>query len=111
MSLAQYLARMDRSRPQTLIGNLAQMMAVLTHSVSDARLEKIKSSGVRCLVMTGTWDHLVNPKNSHYLSQRLGCELVVFEGSGHDLPAEEPERYNRLLDHHFRHCLPNRHPF
>ncbi|KAG1395768.1 hypothetical protein G6F60_010038 [Rhizopus arrhizus] len=111
MSLAQYLARMDRSRPQTLIGHLGQMIAVLTHFVSEARLEKIKSSGVRCLVMTGTWDHLVNPKNSYYLSQRLGCELVVFEGSGHILPVEEPERYNRLMDHHFRHCLPNLYSF
>ncbi|KAI8336916.1 Alpha/Beta hydrolase protein [Blakeslea trispora] len=101
MSISLFLARLDRSRPQTLTGNIGQTAACLGHYVSDERLLKIKASGVSCLVVTGTWDNLVNPKNSHHLSQVLNCPIEVFEGSGHSLPGEQPVRYNQLIDKHF----------
>ncbi|OBZ89968.1 putative aminoacrylate hydrolase RutD [Choanephora cucurbitarum] len=101
MSISLFLARMDRSRPQTLTGNLGQTAACLRHYVSDERLLKIKAAGIPCLVVTGTWDNLVNPKNSYHLSRVLGCPIEIFEGSGHSLPGEQPVRYNRLIDTHF----------
>jgi pimeloyl-ACP methyl ester carboxylesterase len=105
MTVSLALARIDRSRPQTLAGNLAQTAACLRHYVSDERLQKIKESGVLVLVMTGTWDNLVNPKNSYYLAEKLGCPLEVFEGSGHGLPGEQSERYNKTLDGHFSKAI------
>ncbi|KAI8090185.1 Alpha/Beta hydrolase protein [Gilbertella persicaria] len=101
MSVSLFLARLDRSRPQTLAGNIGQTAACLRHYVSDQRLLKIKESGIPVLVVTGTWDNLVNPKNSHHLSRVLGCPLEIFEGSGHGLPGEQPVRYNQLIDNHF----------
>ncbi|KAG1439043.1 hypothetical protein G6F56_012427 [Rhizopus delemar] len=101
LSLALYLARLDRTRAQTLMGSLSQMLAGLGHHVSDNRLEKIKKSNIPVLVMTGTLDHLVHPSNSHHLSQKLEAELIVFEGSGHGLQNEQTEKYNDLIDKHF----------
>ncbi|KAI8341623.1 Alpha/Beta hydrolase protein [Choanephora cucurbitarum] len=104
MSISLFLARLDRSRPQTLTGNLGQTAACLRHYVSDERLLKIKAAGIPCLVVTGTWDNLVNPKNSYHLSRVLECPIEIFEGSGHSLPGEQPVRYNHLIDTHFTHA-------
>lgn len=105
MAISLFLARIARSRPQTFAGNMAQTAACLRHYVSDERLQKIKESGVFALVMTGTWDNLVNPKNSYYLSEKIGCSLEVFEGSGHGLPGEQSVRYNKTLDDHFTKAI------
>lgn len=101
MFISTYLARLERSRPQTLTGNIGQTAACLSHYVSDSRLLKIKESGIPVLVMTGTWDNLVNPKNSYHISKVLGCPMEVFEGGGHGIPGEQPARYNKLIDDHF----------
>ncbi|CAO3649087.1 unnamed protein product [Mucor hiemalis] len=101
MAVATFLARIDRTRPQPLRGNIGQTAAALRHYVSDERLKKIKDSGLPVIVMTGTWDNLVNPKNSYHLAEVLGCHLEVFEGSGHALPTEQSLRYNKFIDEHF----------
>ncbi|GAA5795142.1 hypothetical protein HPULCUR_000495 [Helicostylum pulchrum] len=101
MFITHYLARLERSRPQTLTGNIGQTAACLSHYVSDARLLKLKESGIPVLVMTGTWDNLVNPKNSYHLAKVLECPIEVFDGGGHGLPGEQPARYNKLIDDHF----------
>lgn len=101
MAVANFLARIERTRPQPLKGNIGQTAAALRHYVSDERLKKIKDSGLPVIVLTGTWDNLVNPKNSHHLSKVLGCHLEVFEGSGHALPTEQSVKYNKLIDEHF----------
>jgi pimeloyl-ACP methyl ester carboxylesterase len=54
------------------------------------------------LVVTGTWDNLINPANSFYLAEQLNADFECWEGSGHALPNEQAERYNNLLDVHFR---------
>jgi pimeloyl-ACP methyl ester carboxylesterase len=101
MVVSMALARIDRSRPQSLGGNIGQIAACLRHHVSDERLLKIKHSGIPVLVVTGTWDNLVNPKNSFRISKVLDCPLEQFEGSGHGVPSEQPVRYNELIDQHF----------
>ncbi|KAI8971755.1 Alpha/Beta hydrolase protein [Mycotypha africana] len=101
MVISTALARIERTKPQTINGNLGQMAACLRHYVSDERLLKIKNSGIPVLVITGTWDNLVNPKNSYHISKVLECPLEVFDSSGHGIPGERPSRYNKLLDEHF----------
>lgn len=108
MSISVALARLERSRPQTLGGNLGQMAACLRHYVSDQRLLRIKEKKIPVLVITGTYDNLVNPKNSYHLSEVLGCKIHVFEGSGHGLPSEQSVAYNNLLDEHFSNAAKSR---
>lgn len=101
MTVSIFLARNDRIRPQTLTGNIGQTAACLRHYVSDQRLLKIKEASIPVLVLTGTWDNLVNPKNSYHLAKVLDCHLEVFEGSGHALASEQYTRYNNIIDEHF----------
>lgn len=102
MATHNFISHIRRSRLQPLHGNLAQTAACLTHSFSDARLLKIKESGLPVMVITGTWDNLVRPSNSYHLKRVLEPRrFEVFEGSGHAIPEEQPDRYNRFLDEHF----------
>lgn len=101
MASANFIAHVRRSRLQPLHGNLGQTAACLRHSFSDARLRKIKASGLPVMVVTGTWDNLVRPEYSYHMKQILNPRFEVFEGSGHAIPEEQPERYNQLLDEHF----------
>ncbi|CAG8543059.1 6662_t:CDS:10 [Ambispora leptoticha] len=90
------------TNPTTLTGSVGQIAAVLSHGVSRERLIQIRENIPRILVITGTWDNLVNPKNSYYLGEELQADLQIFEGSGHALPTEQAERYNMALEDHFR---------
>lgn len=101
MAIANFIAHTRRSRLQTLRGNIGQTAACLRHSFSDARLAKIKASGLPVMVVTGTWDNLVRPTYSYHLKKQLEPRFELFEGSGHAIPEEQPERYNRILDEHF----------
>jgi pimeloyl-ACP methyl ester carboxylesterase len=101
MAIAAAMARIERSRPQPLRGNIGQTAACLTHFVSDEKLRKIKEGDIAVLIVTGTDDCLVNPQNSYYLHDMIGGQFEVFEGSGHGLPGEQTKRYNQLIDEHF----------
>ncbi len=50
-----------------------------------------------CLVVHGTEDKIVDVSNGERLAAALGCELVLFEGSGHLPLARDPVRFNLLL--------------
>ncbi len=50
-----------------------------------------------CLVVHGSDDHLTELTSSERLAEALGCELVVFDGSGHAPDAREPVRFNLML--------------
>ncbi|MEP6696331.1 MAG: alpha/beta fold hydrolase [Pseudonocardiales bacterium] len=54
---------------------------------------------VRCpsLVVHGSNDRILDVSGSARLAEGLGCELVVFEGSGHVPDARDPVRFNLLL--------------
>ena len=54
---------------------------------------------VRCpsLVVHGSDDHITDVSGGERLAAALGCELVVFGGSGHVPDAREPVRFNLLL--------------
>ncbi|KAI8992286.1 Alpha/Beta hydrolase protein [Pilobolus umbonatus] len=99
--LAAALDRIERSGQPTLIGHIGQLAACIFHNVSEKRLKKIKESKIPTLVVTGTWDNLVNPANSYYLAKILDCKMEIFEGSGHALPGEQPVKYNDVMEKHF----------
>ncbi|KAI9488918.1 Alpha/Beta hydrolase protein [Zychaea mexicana] len=101
MATANFISHVRRSKLQPLHGNLAQTAACLRHSFSDARLLKIKQNGLPVLVVTGTWDNLVRPQYSYHLKKVLDPRFELFEGSGHAIPEEQPDRYNALIDEHF----------
>ncbi len=50
-----------------------------------------------CLVLHGTQDKVFSVLGSERLAAALGCQLVVFEGSGHLLQARQQVRFNLTL--------------
>ena len=51
------------------------------------------------LVVTGTADEVVDPRNSELLAERIpGARLERFEGAGHLFFWQEPERFVALLE-------------
>ena len=79
------------------------MFAALFHYVSPTRLASIASSIPKILILTGDDDHLVDPSNSKYLKEVMGdkAELIVWEETGHGVPAQWPKRTAELLERVF----------
>jgi pimeloyl-ACP methyl ester carboxylesterase/predicted glycosyltransferase len=50
-----------------------------------------------CLVVHGSDDHIIHVTGGQRLAAALGCDLVVFEGSGHLPDVRDPVRFNLLL--------------
>ncbi|KAJ3036160.1 hypothetical protein HDV00_003016 [Rhizophlyctis rosea] len=99
--VARLMKRMAATRPQPPFGAMAQLGACITHYVSDERLRSLKGK-LPILIVTGTWDNLIRPVNSHRLASILDARLEIFDGCGHALVSEQPKRYNALLEEHFR---------
>ncbi|KAI8984155.1 Alpha/Beta hydrolase protein [Mycotypha africana] len=106
-AIYELIKHIKLSRRQTLVGNLGQTAACLRHYVSDQRLQHIKSSGLPVMIITGTFDNLVRPEYSYHMKEKLEARFELFEGSGHAIPEEQPERYNRLLIDHFESAVNN----
>lgn len=100
---------------------LGQMVAILRHFVSNARLEHLKNSGVPIMVMTGsphlflslftslslilslgTNDKLVRYENSLILKDALQPrQFALYEGAGHMIHEECANSVNASLLEHF----------
>lgn len=95
----------------------------MTHYVSKERLERLKESNVRIQIskkkidlfppihtylliisVTGTFENFVKPSNSYYLARVLDAKLVVFEGCGHAVIAEVPDRFNKAIGDWVNDC-------
>jgi pimeloyl-ACP methyl ester carboxylesterase len=73
-----------------------QMQAIATWPGTCDRLGSIKSS---TLVITGTEDVLTPPENAFILAQRInGSWLVRFEGAGHGLMYQYPDRFAKIVE-------------
>jgi pimeloyl-ACP methyl ester carboxylesterase len=84
--------RLEESQP--LEAWQAQAAAALGFDVFD-RLGEI---AVLTLVLTGTADGVVDPRNSELLTERIpNAQLEVFEGCGHLFFWQESERFVRLV--------------
>jgi hypothetical protein len=69
--------------------------------MSPARLANIKNASIPTLVMTGTNDKvLLQPVSSFYLAKALGARLEIFEGAGHSIRLQFPDRHNDELHRH-----------
>jgi pimeloyl-ACP methyl ester carboxylesterase len=66
---------------------------------ANGRDERISAS---TLVVTGTADQVVDPRNSTLLADRIpGARLATIEGAGHCLLWEQPDRFVELVEDHF----------
>lgn len=82
----------DNNQPKS--SYLAQLGAVMKHDTFD-RLPLITQP---TLVMTGTEDTLIDPRNSRLLADRIPAALLLeFEETGHVFFTEKPGDVNRAL--------------
>lgn len=94
---------MSKTRPQSITGSLSQMSAALTHRVGPDQLRRINDSIPKVMIVTGDDDNLVLPSNSDYLHSHMpNAELVKWDGTGHALHTQWPDRYYQLLQRTFR---------
>ncbi|RHZ75316.1 hypothetical protein Glove_216g193 [Diversispora epigaea] len=97
-----FLDRIEKTRKQPTRGAIGHLSANFRHHVSPSKLEQIKNTISHILVVTGTNDNLIKPQNSFHLAKHLGVDVECWEGSGHALCSEKPEKYNEMLERHFR---------
>ncbi|KAI9355335.1 Alpha/Beta hydrolase protein [Zopfochytrium polystomum] len=86
---------------QDAVGRSNQQIACVTHSMSPARLAQIRNANIPVLVMAGDKDDvLIQPSSSQYLARELGGRFELFEGAGHAIRLQFPDRHNELLKAH-----------
>lgn len=97
--MQKYFWRIEAIRIQSPMGAISQMCAGLTHNVQGDRLRKISASIPKVTIVTGDEDHLVDPSNSKHLKDHMPeADYVVWEGTGHAIHMQWPDRYNALLE-------------
>ncbi len=80
------------------VGYLRQFAAIRAF---DPPKDAVRSTGVPIAVAHGSADPLIPYDNGVRLAQRLGVELVTYEGVGHVLECEVPEEMAALMRAHF----------
>ncbi|KAJ3280266.1 hypothetical protein HDU76_009230, partial [Blyttiomyces sp. JEL0837] len=91
-------SRFEITGLQNPVGRANQQVACITHSMSESRLRAIRDAATPTLVITGTNDDvLIQPASSIYLAKMLRGTLEIFEGCGHAIRLQEPERHNKLV--------------
>ncbi|KAJ3192465.1 hypothetical protein HK101_006526 [Irineochytrium annulatum] len=101
--LAFTISRFTSVGLQNPEGRANQQSACMTHWMSAQRLKEIRDARFPVLVMTGTEDNvLIQPSSSEYLKDALHARYVVFEGAGHAIRLQYPERHNAILEEHVR---------
>ncbi|MEP7020211.1 MAG: alpha/beta fold hydrolase [Pseudonocardiales bacterium] len=84
---------LDDTDPQTII---AMHSAPYLGSAEVIR-DLVRRVTCPTLVVHGSADRIVHVSGARRLAEELGCEFVVFEGSGHLPDAREPVRFNLLV--------------
>jgi len=91
-----YIVRCRLEYPQPPHAAMAQLMAGVTFNV-EGWLGEIATP---TLVLAGSEDHVVPPRNAELLAGALpNARLDILEGCGHVLNIECPERFNRAVIH------------
>ncbi|PRP82241.1 hypothetical protein PROFUN_06253 [Planoprotostelium fungivorum] len=84
-------------------GCLSQFLALVRHHMSDEELNLLRNSKVPTMIINGTADILIDPKNSDDLESALApCERVVLDGAGHAINIEMEIEYNDAMFRHFQ---------
>jgi len=92
------LAWIRRSEHASFRCSAAQFAAVLRHGTA----RRLAHIGAPTLVITGSADRLVPPRNSEVLAAAIpGAKLVILQGAGHVFPLEREDETVRALTQHF----------
>ncbi|KAF9480209.1 alpha/beta-hydrolase [Pholiota conissans] len=110
-----FIRRVAITKPQLLLGHVSQMVAALTHNVSDARLAYIAANVPKVTIVTGDDDHLVHPSGSVRIKKAMDgapnlrdasgherVELVQWVNTGHGIHAQREEEFNSLVERSMR---------
>ncbi|HSJ50127.1 MAG TPA: alpha/beta fold hydrolase [Actinomycetota bacterium] len=99
--VVEALSRAERWHGRSRAGERRQWDAMRGWDVSERLGEVV----VPVLVLHGSGDRLVDPRNAELLASRIpGAELVILEGAGHAYHVEQPERADAaVLDFVRRH--------
>ncbi|KAF5373116.1 hypothetical protein D9758_001722 [Tetrapyrgos nigripes] len=94
-----YRARIQATRPQTLLGALSQMCAGLTHHVSPTRLSTISRVIPKVVILTGDEDQLVATENSFYLKKHMKeAEFIQWKDTGHGIHFQRTKEFNGAVE-------------
>ncbi|KAI8610882.1 Alpha/Beta hydrolase protein [Chytriomyces sp. MP71] len=86
---------------QNKAGRASQQNAVIKHFMNLRRLSHLKNSQMPVLVICGTKDDvIIQPESSKYLARQLGGRLEIFEGAGHAIRLQFPDKHNEMLKAH-----------
>jgi 3-oxoadipate enol-lactonase len=81
--------RLNDENPQPLYAYLNQLHALETHELN----KNIPSISAPTLIVAGNEDKVVPPQNASWLKENIpGARLKLFEGAGHMIPVEMPDR-------------------
>jgi pimeloyl-ACP methyl ester carboxylesterase len=81
--------------PASPEGLYNQIAAMRSYAGTYSRLGQINQP---TLVLHGTADRLVDPRNAELLARRIpSARLELLEGAGHSLVTDQPERYSELI--------------
>jgi 3-oxoadipate enol-lactonase len=93
-AMVDEIVKLRIAEAQPLEAWQAQASAGMTFDVFD-RLGEIEAGP---LILTGTADEVVDPRNSRLLAERIPeSELVEFDGAGHLFFWQQPDRFVRLV--------------
>ncbi|TPX38185.1 hypothetical protein SmJEL517_g00246 [Synchytrium microbalum] len=86
--------------PQSQAGYRGQFNAVFFHNVSPKRLRKLGTLS-HFLVMAGSVDRILWPRNAAIIARHMKCKRILFEGKGHALHHELGDEFIDIVTSHF----------
>ncbi|KAF8126547.1 Alpha/Beta hydrolase protein [Boletus edulis] len=90
---------MEITKPQTLMGVLGQMAALITHRMSPERLARVSASVPKVLILSATEDTIIPAAEGGNLKRRMPeAEYQCWENAGHALFSQYSKRCNQLLE-------------
>eukprot|EP00753_Platysulcus_tardus_P005741 PLAT13671.1.p1 GENE.PLAT13671.1~~PLAT13671.1.p1 ORF type:complete len:478 (+),score=211.71 PLAT13671.1:44-1435(+) len=85
---AMHVERAKLGARPTLVSVIGQVMGTLTHNVSLQRLQRLRYSRTRVLVVVGDNDNMVRLSNSPALARLVDARFVRFDACGHAVVRE-----------------------
>ena len=85
---SEFMFRLEKLPRCPLKSFVGQLCACLTHSVSKLKLAKIGLDIPHILVVTGTKDMMIHPRNTDFLATHLNARKLILQGKGHGLTIE-----------------------
>lgn len=81
--------KMNDDNPQPADAYLNQLNAIKSFDVRS----RVRDIALPTLIVAGSEDRVISPKNAHWLNEHIsGSRIAVFDGVGHVVPIEKPEK-------------------